>query len=90
MKVIRRLTIPGRREYESSTWEIELTSEDVFMPERTKPQKVLQELCRQAQARVLACAVADGCMSNEELSLRMQGFIGPAPKWLEDISKEKE
>lgn len=86
MKVTRKLTLPGGQQYESSTWEIELTESDLSHASNETPlQDVLQELCLEAQARVLACAVADCCMSNEEMTKRLTGFLGKTPEWLTEL-----
>lgn len=88
MKITRKLTLPGRREYESSTWEIEVTEADV--PTKGKVlQEVLQIMCREAQARVLACAVADGLMTSDEMSTRLLGYLGETPEWLKTINDLK-
>lgn len=92
MKVKRKIILPGRREFESSVWEVELGPEDIDgeLLERWQQgtlQDRLQILCREAQARVLACAVADQMMSNEELTARLEGFLGSAPEWIKKLGE---
>lgn len=90
MKVTRKLTLPGRRESEFSSWEIELTPEDINTANLgPNPQDWLQVLCREAQARILACHAADGTISNEELTQRLAGFLGPTPDWLNNLANLK-
>lgn len=95
MKIVRKLTLPHRREdgsVEYSGFEIELTGDDIDsskLPEAATSQDWMQALCREAQARVLACHVADGSLTNEELSRRLSGFLGPTPDWLNNLSNLK-
>lgn len=90
MKVTRKLTLPGRRESEYSSWEIELSSEEIKqLSPVASVQDMLQVLCLEAQARVLSCAVADGLMTNDEMSARLIGFIGATPEWLNKLQETK-
>jgi len=89
MKVTRKLTLPGRRESEYSGFEIEIEDKDLssefwekYRKEGLTIQDTLQVMCREAQARVLACHVADGSISNDEMTFRLKGFLGETPKWL--------
>jgi len=87
MKVIRKLTLPGRREFESSSWEIELDINDIPMEALpiNNPMDVvraLHELSRIAQARVLVNMVHEGLMTSDEMSQRLAPFMDDLPDWL--------
>lgn len=90
MKVTRKLTLAGRREGEWSSWEIELSPEDLNSDQldlsSNSTQDRLQVMCREAQARVLACAVADGLMTDGEMTVRLSPFLGDTPEWLNKLN----
>lgn len=87
MRITRKLTLPGTRQYQSSTWEIELTPADLTDDQRKLPlQEQLQLLTIHSQARVLASFVAEGLMSNDELTAALSPFLG-TPAFLNELEK---
>lgn len=91
MKIRIRKVFPGRQEYETSTFEVELDPVDLGIPltveKEELPQrvvrlrKVMHVLMREAQVTILYHAVADGMITPEEMTRRIELFKQELPEW---------